>query len=82
MQANGRGRRQDHGGEPTLSALLGVLVALTALRIALLAASPLDLFVDEAQYWLWSTTPDFGYYSIDILAKGLDLLGIDTMERM
>ncbi|MGB2941567.1 MAG: hypothetical protein WBB79_01895 [Candidatus Macondimonas sp.] len=63
MQANGGGRPQDHGDEPTLSALLGILVALTALRIALLAASPLDLFVDEAQYWLWSTTPDFGYYS-------------------
>jgi len=63
MQANGRGRPQHHGGEPTLSTLLGILAALTALRIALLAASPLDLFVDEAQYWLWSTTPDFGYYS-------------------
>lgn len=28
-----------------------------------LYSEPFDLFVDEAQYWLWSTTPDWGYYS-------------------
>jgi 4-amino-4-deoxy-L-arabinose transferase-like glycosyltransferase len=52
-----------HGSAPLLGILLGVLLGLTALRIVLLMASPLDLFVDEAQYWLWSTAPDFGYYS-------------------
>ena len=45
------------------SFVLGVIALLTALRIALLVASPLDLFVDEAQYWLWSTQPAAGYYS-------------------
>lgn len=52
---------RNHGFAPGV--LLSVLVGVTALRVALLVASPLDLFVDEAQYWLWSTTPDFGYYS-------------------
>ncbi|MEC7211406.1 MAG: glycosyltransferase family 39 protein, partial [Pseudomonadota bacterium] len=42
--------------------LLG-LVALAALRSVGLAVSPLELGVDEAQYWLWSTEFDFGYYT-------------------
>jgi F0F1-type ATP synthase membrane subunit a len=42
---------------------LGIIALLTALRVALLVASPLDLFVDEAQYWLWSTQPAAGYFS-------------------
>lgn len=45
------------------SLTLGVIALLTALRIALLVVSPLDLFVDEAQYWLWSTQPAAGYFS-------------------
>ena len=40
-----------------------VVATLTALRLAVLAALPLDLFVDEAQYWLWAQDLDFGYYS-------------------
>ena len=28
-----------------------------------LFATPLELYPDEAQYWLWSRTLDFGYYS-------------------
>lgn len=43
-------------------ALAGV-VAITALRVALLSANRTDLFVDEAQYWLWSQSLDFGYFS-------------------
>ncbi|MEC7496193.1 MAG: glycosyltransferase family 39 protein, partial [Pseudomonadota bacterium] len=42
--------------------LLG-LVTLAALRTAALVFSPLELGVDEAQYWLWSTGFDFGYYT-------------------
>ena len=38
-------------------------VALTAVRVVVLFATPLDLYPDEAQYWLWSRTLDFGYYS-------------------
>ena len=47
----------------TTSRVLGIIALLTALRVALLVASPLDLFVDEAQYWLWSTQPAAGYFS-------------------
>ena len=44
-------------------ALLLGLVAFAALRTASLVFSPLELGVDEAQYWLWSTGFDFGYYT-------------------
>lgn len=37
--------------------------AALALRIAALMASPLDLQFDEAQYWYWSRTLDWGYFS-------------------
>lgn len=36
---------------------------LTVWRIIALFASPLDLYPDEAQYWLWSRAFDFGYFS-------------------
>ena len=39
------------------------LGALLALRVASLLANGTDLFFDEAQYWSWAQTPDFGYYS-------------------
>ncbi len=43
---------------------LGIgLGALLLLRIVALAFNATDLFFDEAQYWFWSLTPDFGYYS-------------------
>ena len=40
--------------------LVGVL---TILRLAALFATPFELYPDEAQYWLWSRTLDFGYFS-------------------
>lgn len=43
-------------------ALIGVL-AITVLRVILLAFNRTDLFVDEAQYWLWGQDLAFGYYS-------------------
>ncbi len=45
-----------------LPAMLLVL-ALTAARVILLATNRMDLFVDEAQYWLWGQELAFGYYS-------------------
>lgn len=53
--------RQATGGEWRAAVLL--VLALTLLRIGVLFGSPLDLYPDEAQYWLWSRTLDFGYYS-------------------
>jgi 4-amino-4-deoxy-L-arabinose transferase-like glycosyltransferase len=38
-------------------------LAVTGARILALAASPIDLHGDEAQYWLWSRTLDWGYFS-------------------
>lgn len=40
-----------------------LVVAVTALRVAALWFVRLDLFVDEAQYWLWGQSLDLGYYS-------------------
>ena len=37
--------------------------ALTLARLAALFATPLDLYPDEAQYWLWSRSLDLGYFS-------------------
>ena len=40
-----------------------LLAILLALRVLLLAITPLDLYADEAQYWRWGETLDWGYYS-------------------
>jgi 4-amino-4-deoxy-L-arabinose transferase-like glycosyltransferase len=42
---------------------LAIVVAVTLLRWALLAFDATDLYVDEAQYWLWGQEFAFGYYS-------------------
>jgi len=39
------------------------LLAVTAARLIWLRVDGLDLYPDEAQYWLWSLTPDWGYFS-------------------
>src|SRR6185503_14127993 len=39
---------------------IGILVAF---RLVVVIASPLEIGPDEAQYWRWSRTLDFGYYS-------------------
>ena len=43
--------------------LLMWIVVLTAARIIYLQYTPLGLYTDEAQYWLWSRALDFGYFS-------------------
>jgi 4-amino-4-deoxy-L-arabinose transferase-like glycosyltransferase len=40
-----------------------LVAAVTGLRWILLAFNQTDLFVDEAQYWLWGQEFAFGYYS-------------------
>ena len=49
------------GGADHLTLLL--ILVVTILRTAALSISPLELGVDEAQYWLWSKTLDFGYFT-------------------
>jgi 4-amino-4-deoxy-L-arabinose transferase-like glycosyltransferase len=46
-----------------LRAAVLLAAALTAARLVALFSTPLELYPDEAQYWLWSRTLDFGYYS-------------------
>ena len=40
-----------------------ILIAMTALRIWGLTETPLNLHFDEAQYWAWSRTLEWGYFS-------------------
>ncbi|MBS0409439.1 MAG: glycosyltransferase family 39 protein [Proteobacteria bacterium] len=44
----------------TVVAIVGLV---TLFRLLVLFASPLELYPDEAQYWLWSRTLAFGYVS-------------------
>jgi 4-amino-4-deoxy-L-arabinose transferase-like glycosyltransferase len=54
-------------GEMTEARAWRTLVAgvglITLFRLLVLFASPLELYPDEAQYWLWSRTLAFGYVS-------------------
>ncbi|OYX34475.1 MAG: hypothetical protein B7Y99_05515 [Caulobacterales bacterium 32-69-10] len=45
----------------TLAAV--VVASLTAVRLVVLFAAPLELYPDEAQYWAWSRDLAFGYVS-------------------
>lgn len=42
---------------------MAILAALTVSRLAGLVFSVVDLFYDEAQYWMWGQDLAFGYYS-------------------
>jgi 4-amino-4-deoxy-L-arabinose transferase-like glycosyltransferase len=42
---------------------LTLVATLTALRLLTVFLTPLELYPDEAQYWLWSRTLAWGYYS-------------------
>ena len=46
-----------------LGPALLVVLAVTSFRVAMLGLNRTDLFVDEAQYWLWGQRLDWGYYS-------------------
>lgn len=45
------------------AATFATLAVLLVLRVAFNGLSPLDLYADEAQYWRWGDTLDWGYYS-------------------
>jgi len=44
-------------------AFLAVLIALTAARIWALFHNPIGLYFDEAQYWMWSRSLEWGYFT-------------------
>ena len=52
-----------HAPTPDWRPVTVLVAALTLARLIALFTSPLELYPDEAQYWLWSRTLDFGYYS-------------------
>ncbi|HEX8231801.1 MAG TPA: glycosyltransferase family 39 protein [Caulobacteraceae bacterium] len=58
---DGRGAEQLGGGAWRWALLLAG--AITAVRVAAVFLTPLELYPDEAQYWLWSTQPAWGYAS-------------------
>lgn len=43
--------------------IMGLLILVTVIRSLAILISPLELGVDEAQYWAWSQKPDFGYFT-------------------
>ena len=43
--------------------VLMVLISITAIRLLAIWLTPLGPDVEEAQYWLWSQTPDAGYFT-------------------
>lgn len=45
------------------TAAIAVVGLLTAFRLLWLGGAPIDLYGDEAQYWIWAQQPAFGYYS-------------------
>ena len=47
----------------SFNAALAIMIAVTLWRVVMLHFDATDLFVDEAQYWLWGQHLDFGYYS-------------------
>ncbi len=52
-----------HQAPDLLPAALIAIAAVTLFRVALLPFATADLFVDEAQYWVWGQNLDWGYYS-------------------
>jgi 4-amino-4-deoxy-L-arabinose transferase-like glycosyltransferase len=56
-------RRSPDSTAKDLRAALMLTLALAVVRLVALFRTPLELYPDEAQYWLWSRTLDFGYYS-------------------
>lgn len=50
-------------GRSDARAAVLIVAGLTLARLLALFQTPLELYPDEAQYWLWSRTLDFGYYS-------------------
>lgn len=44
-------------------AAIGLIAALAMVRVVALAVSPVPLYADESQYWIWSREFDWGYFS-------------------
>lgn len=42
---------------------ISIIAGLLAMRLLLVVWSPLELYADEAQYWRWGQSLEWGYYS-------------------
>ena len=50
--------------QPPYAAITAICLAiLLIIRVTALTLSPLNLYADEAQYWRWGDTLEWGYYS-------------------
>ena len=49
--------------DPMFRIALLAIGVVTFLRLLWLAGQPIDLYPDEAQYWIWAQKFQFGYYS-------------------
>jgi len=68
----------------SLPSLLGLLLLLSLYRLWAVTTNGLDLYVDEAYYWLWAQQPAWGYYSKPpgiamLIAATTGLLGDSTL---
>ena len=60
-----------------MQATLIMLAAFAIARIVMLAVSPVALHADESQYWVWSRSFDWGYFSKPPMIAWL--IGLSTM---
>lgn len=58
----------------TYTKILIFHVVMSTFRLIYLTLGPTDLFLEEAQYWLWSTELDWSYYSKPPLVAYLNFL--------
>jgi hypothetical protein len=56
-------RRASASTDPYFRIALIAAAGAALLRIMWLAGKPIDLYPDEAQYWIWAQHLDWGYYS-------------------
>ena len=63
VMAEQAAERETEAARPWFAGLAGLVALLTVARIAVSAASGLNLSGDEAQYWSWAQTLDWGYFS-------------------
>ena len=49
--------------QPLIRLTAAILAGLLVLRVFALLADPNSLYADETQYWLWSRSLDWGYFS-------------------
>ena len=56
-------RARTEAEERSFRAAVFIIFGLTILRFLWIASGATDLYPDEAQYWIWSLKPAWGYYS-------------------